>query len=70
MDIENNMSEHVDSFRDCDGDEMSVTLDTLGTTCELNIFSGTGCFPITDPAEVRRLGELLIKHSEYMGADE
>lgn len=66
---ENNMSEFVQEFHDKDGDGMSVSTDTFGTTCEINIYSETGCFPIDDPYEVERLGNWLIEQAKYMRSE-
>lgn len=65
---ENNMSEFVQEFFDADGDGMSVSTDTFGTTCELNIYSETGCFPMCDADEVERLGKWLIEQAKYIRA--
>ncbi|EOJ0023718.1 hypothetical protein ACMZID_004354 [Salmonella enterica subsp. enterica serovar Brandenburg] len=66
---ENNMSEFVQEFHDKDGDGMSVSTDTFGTVCELNIYSETGCFPMNDADEVERLGNWLIEQAKYMRAE-
>lgn len=66
---ENNMREFNNEFEDMDGDGMSVTLDTDGTVCELSVYSACGCFPMDDPDEVQRLGELLISHAKYMRSE-
>lgn len=66
---ENNMSEFVAEFHDNDGDGMSVSTDKFGTICELNIYSDTGCFPMSDADEVERLGNWLIDQAKYMRAE-
>ncbi|EBH2608605.1 hypothetical protein FKF61_21580 [Salmonella enterica] len=66
---ENNMSEFFQEFLDQDGDGMSVSTDTFGTTCELIIYSHTGCFPMSDADEVERLGNWLIEQAKYMRAE-
>lgn len=66
---ENNMSEFFQEFFDADGDGMSVSTDTFGTVCELNIYSETGCFPMYDAYEVERLGKWLIEQAKYMRAE-
>lgn len=65
----NNMSEFVAEFHDNDGDGMSVSTDKFGTICELNIYSDTGCFPMSDADEVERLGNWLIEQAKYMRAE-
>ncbi|MGS9609562.1 hypothetical protein ACQWKN_22205 [Salmonella enterica subsp. enterica serovar Infantis] len=66
---ENNMSEFVAEFYDTDGDGMSVSTDKFGTICELNIYSDTGCFPMSNADEVERLGNWLIEQAKYMRAE-
>lgn len=65
----NKMNEFFKEFHDEDGDGMSVSTDTFGTTCELSIYNDTGCFPMDDPDEVERLGLWLIDQAKYMRND-